>query len=123
MGINADNDRGKRVKVISIVHGNQAIQPGSVTQNLINNGQGAGYYRALDAHEAFNVPLTLHITPTLASAIQWAKVATGSPNSFRDGPAFNARIAGLIGDGTDRSARQHVLGSHARLFHRRLQRR
>ncbi len=100
VGINADNDRGKRVKVVSIIHGNEAIQPGSVTQNLINNGLGGGYYRPLDAHEAFNVPVTLHITPPLASAIQWAKVDAGSPNSFRDGPAFNARISNLIGNGT-----------------------
>ncbi len=114
VGINADNDRGKRVKVISVVHGNQAIQPGSVTQNLINNGQGAGYYRLLDPHEAFNVPLTLHITPTLASAIQWAKVAPASPNGFRDGPALNARIAGLIGNGTidllGTTFSDHILG-------------
>ncbi|MEY2487465.1 MAG: hypothetical protein QOH39_3113 [Verrucomicrobiota bacterium] len=99
VGINGDNDRGKRVKVMSVVHGNQAIQPGSVTQTLINNGLGAGYYRVLDAHEAFNVPLTLHVTPILASAIQWAKVPAGSPNSFRDGPALNARIGTLIGSG------------------------
>ncbi|MDQ6622171.1 MAG: hypothetical protein M3Y86_01625, partial [Verrucomicrobiota bacterium] len=99
IGVQADNDRGKRVKVISLVHGNQAIQPGSVTQNLINNGQGAGYYRALDVHEAFDVPLALHVTPTLASAIEWARVAPGSAKTYRDGPAFNARLAGLIGDG------------------------
>ncbi|MBV9617685.1 MAG: hypothetical protein JO201_00600, partial [Verrucomicrobia bacterium] len=98
VGINADNDRGKRVKVMSIVHGNQAIQPGSVTQSLINTGAGAGYYRVLDAHEAFGVPFALHITPTLASAIQWAKV--GSANTYRDGPALNARISNLIGAGT-----------------------
>ncbi len=96
VGINADNDRGKRVKVMSILHGNQAIQPGSVTQSLINNAAGAGYYRALDAHEAFGVPFALHVTPTLASAIQWARV--GSTNTFRDGPALNARIGNLIGN-------------------------
>ncbi|HJT80779.1 MAG TPA: hypothetical protein VJ719_06235, partial [Chthoniobacterales bacterium] len=100
VGINADNDRGKRVKVMSVVHGNQAIQPGTVTQNLINNGAGAGYYRVLDAHQAFAVPFALHVTPTLASAMQWAKVDTGSPNTFRDGPAFNTRIGTLIGAGT-----------------------
>ncbi len=100
IGINGTNDRGKRVKIISVVHGNQAIQPGSVTQTLVHNGQGAGYYRALDSHEAFSVPLTMHITPTLASAIQWARVAPGSSNSFRDGPALNARIGSLIGNGT-----------------------
>ncbi len=98
VGINADNDRGKRVKVMSVVHGNQAIQPGSVTQALINTGAGAGYYRVLDAHEVFSVPLALHVTPTLASSIQWAKV--GSTNTFRDGPALNTRIGNLIGAGT-----------------------
>lgn len=100
VGINADNDRGKRVKVMSIIHGNQAVQPGSVTQSLINNGASAGFYRPLDAHEAYGVPFALHVTPTLASAIQWAKVATGSPNGFHDGPAFNTRIGNLIGAGT-----------------------
>jgi hypothetical protein len=100
IGISADNDRGKRVKVMSIIHGNQAIQPGSVTQNLINNGQGAGYYRPLDAHQAYGVPFALHVTPTLASAIQWAKVASGSPNTYHDGPTFNARVGNLIGAGT-----------------------
>ena len=100
VGINADNDRGKRVKIVSIVHGNQAIQPGTVTQNLINNGAGAGYYRLLDAHQAFAVPFALHVTPTLASALQWAKVDIGSPNGFKDGPAFNTRIGNLIGAGT-----------------------
>ncbi|MGZ5019311.1 MAG: hypothetical protein ACXWAV_02695, partial [Chthoniobacterales bacterium] len=98
IGIDADNDRGKRVKVMSLIHGNQAIQPGSVTQTLINNGAGAGYYRPLDAHEAFGVPFALHVTPTLASAIQWAKV--GDANTFRDGPAFNTRVSNLIGAGT-----------------------
>ncbi len=95
-----DNDNGKKVKVVSIIHGNQAIQPGSVTQTLINNGQGAGYYRPLDAHQAFNVPLTMHITPTLASAIQWASVDRSSTHPYRDGPALNARIASLKQAGT-----------------------
>ncbi len=100
VGLQADNDRGKRVKVMSIIHGNQAIQPGSVTQNLISNGSGAGYYRPLDAHEAFSTPLALHVTPTLASAIQWAKTAAASPRPFRDGPALNARIGSLAAAGT-----------------------
>jgi hypothetical protein len=100
IGLRADNDNGKKVKVVSIIHGNQAIQPGTVTQSLINNTQGAGYYRPLDAHQAYNVPLTMHITPTLASAIQWAKADPNSPHQYRDGPALNARIASLIQAGT-----------------------
>ncbi len=100
IGINADNDRGKRVKVMSIIHGNQAIQPGTVMQDLVNTGQGAGYYRPLDAHQAYGVPLSMHITPTLASAIQWAKVDPNSSRQYRDGPALNARITSLISVGT-----------------------
>lgn len=99
VGINADNDRGRRIKIITLAHGNQAIQPGSYMQDLINNGLGAGYYRPLDAHEAFRVPLTMHVTPTLASAIQWAKVDPAANKPWRDGPAFNARIASLIATG------------------------
>ncbi len=96
IGINADNDLGKRVKVVSLIHGNQAIQPGSVMQKLINNGASGGYYRALDAHQAFDVPLTLHVTPTFASAVQWARSASLGAD---DGPAFNSRIGAMIGNG------------------------
>ena len=91
-----DNDQGKRVKVISLIHGNQAIQPGSVTQSLINNTQGAGYYRPLDVHQAYNVPLTMHITPTLASGIQWASADPNAVHPYVDGPAFNARLAAMM---------------------------
>jgi len=100
VGLSGDNDRGKRIKVVSVVHGNQAILPGSSIQNVVNNNAGAGYYRPLDVHQAYNVPLTMHITPTLASAIQWAKADPAAGHPWRDGPALNARIAGLIGTGT-----------------------
>ena len=100
VGLSGDNDRGKRVKVVSIIHGNQAIQPGSTIQSLINTGSGAGYYRPLDVHQAYQVPLSLHVTPTLASAIQWAAADPASGHAWHDGPALNARISGLIGDGT-----------------------
>jgi hypothetical protein len=100
VGLRGDNDRGKRIKVVSLIHGNQAIQPGSTIQSLINTGTGSGYYRPFDVHQAYNVPLTLHITPTLASAIQWAKADPGSGHPWRDGPALNTRLAGLIDSGT-----------------------
>ena len=94
------NNRPHRANFAKIVHGNQAIQPGSVIQDLINNGAGAGYYRVLDAHDALDVPLTMHITPTLASAIQWASVDPAAGKAWRDGPALNARIASLAATGT-----------------------
>ncbi len=95
VGWNADNDRGERIKIIPLIHSAQAIQPGSVVQKNVNTGAGAGYYRPLDVHQAYRVPLTLHVTPTLASALQWARVDTNAGPAYKDGPALNARIAQL----------------------------
>jgi len=89
-------DRAGRAKVATLVHGNQAIKPGSQIQDLINNGQGAGYHRPLTVHEVFHQPLNLHITATLASAIQWASVDPAAGKPWMDGPAMNAKIAELI---------------------------
>ncbi len=95
-GRSGNNDRNKSAKVMLLAHGNQAIQPGNVTHSLIRGGNGTtGYNRLLDVHEAFNAPLTLHLTPTLASALQWAS----SSNNATDGPAFNARIRNLVAQG------------------------
>ncbi|HPG00347.1 MAG TPA: alpha-amylase family glycosyl hydrolase [Kiritimatiellia bacterium] len=99
VGINADNDRGKRIKIISLVHGNQHNQPGRVIQNYVNTGAGGGYYRPLDVHQAYGVPVTMHITPTLASALQWARVDTNVSPAWRDGPALNRRIGDLAATG------------------------
>ncbi len=83
-------------KLAMIVHGNQAIQPGSIVQSLINNGSGAGYYRPLDVHQLYKRKLSLHVTPTLASAIEWAKADPNGPKPWLDGPTFNAWIATLV---------------------------
>lgn len=96
------NDRHKNAKVVLVAHGNQAIQPASVTQALIHDGAGAdaaGYHRPIKSHEDHNVPLTLHITPTLASALQWAvNPAPGAwPNN--DGPSLNQHIKDLVTSG------------------------
>lgn len=82
-----------RAKVAMVIHGNQAVQPGNVAQDLINDGAGAGYYRPLDAHERFNAPMTLHVSPTLAAGMEWARVDTNLSATWRDGPTFNDRIA------------------------------
>jgi hypothetical protein len=92
-------NQGGRAKVAVMMHGNQAIQPGNVIQDLINTGEGAGLYRPLDAHEIFSRPLNLHITPTLASAIEWAQVDTNLSPTWRDGPTLNDRIATLAATG------------------------
>jgi len=85
------------VKFAPVIHGNQAIQPGSVIQNLVNDGAGAGYHRPLEIHETMGQPLGLHITATLASALEWARVDPAFTNDFfRDGPALNDKVAALL---------------------------
>lgn len=106
-GRSSSNDRGKSAKVMLLAHGNQAIQPGSTMQALVNDGapnNAAGYFRMAATHEAYKAPLTLHVTPTLASALQWAKNPTGG--AANDGPTFNTRIANLVTD-----SRVQILGS------------
>ena len=93
---NKYSERHRYAKVMLLAHGNQAIQPASVIQNLVHNRaptNPAGYYRLLDTHESYGAkaPLSLHITPTLASALQWAK----STDNHNDGPAFNTHIRNL----------------------------
>ena len=96
-GRTSANDRNKSAKVMLVAHGNQAIQPASVTQKLIHDGaatNAAGYFRLIKTHEDYKAPLTLHLTPTLASALQWASNPTAG--AANDGPALNARIASLV---------------------------
>lgn len=92
-------DQCKAAKVIILSHANHALRPGSQTQAKINTGFSTGWHRSLDAHEAFGQPMALHITPTLASAVQWASVDPGAGKPWLDGPAFNARIAALAQTG------------------------
>ena len=100
-GRNSSNDRHKSAKVLLLAHGNQAIERAETVQNWIRRGSPAvGYSRLLQAHEAYNAPLTLHITPTLASALQWAENPSAGPWPNNDGPTFNARIRALVGQDT-----------------------
>lgn len=93
------NDKWKRAKVVSIIHDSRPLLPGNEVHALLNNGAGAGYYRPLDVHEAYNVPLALHMSPLLASAIQWAKVDPAVNKPWRDGPTLNARMGTLASNG------------------------
>jgi len=90
------SQKSGRAKVSVIAHANQSIQPGSTVQKLINDNLGAGYYRLLDIHQLYKKPLNLHITPTLASAIEWASVDTNASMPWLDGPTFNDWIGTLI---------------------------
>lgn len=104
-GRNGPNDRGKRAKFALLLHGNQHIKPGNVMQTLINNGAGAGYHRPVEAHALFGQKLNLHLTATLASALQWAKTDPATTNAWRlgataSGPEFNRRIRELVATNT-----------------------
>ena len=99
-GRSSSNDRNKNAKVVLLAHGNQAIERAETAQSWVRRGSPAvGYSRLLQTHEAYRAPLTLHITPTLASALQWAKNPNAGLWPNNDGPTFNARIRALVGQG------------------------
>lgn len=95
IGKNADNDLGKSAKIAFLAHGNQAIQPGSVMHDIVDNGEGAGYQRPIKIHGIYRAPLNLHITPTLAIALEWAAVKEGG-STWRSGPGLNELIRELV---------------------------
>jgi hypothetical protein len=88
--------KANTVKLAMLLHGNQAAAPASEIQKRIcddSKSPAAGYFRALDAHQVFEKPLNLHISGTLASAMEWAASDT---STNKDGRAFNDRIADLV---------------------------
>ncbi|MBR3584321.1 MAG: hypothetical protein IKO01_12875 [Kiritimatiellae bacterium] len=98
---NAWNDCGKHAKIALVAHGNQAIEAGSTIQALVDNGAGAGYQRPIKIHNIYtNCPLNLHITPTLAMALEWAKA--GTEKTWFSGPALNAEIRSGVAKGNFR---------------------
>ena len=112
-GPSGTNHRWRRVKVASLVHEARPLLPGSEVHALLNTGAGSGFYRPLDVHQAYAVPVAMHVLPTLASAIQWAKVDPAAGKPWLDGPGFNARLASLAGSGvvqfTGSTFADHVL--------------
>jgi hypothetical protein len=79
------------VKLATIIHGNQAVQPLGDVRTLISStnittpaGKPTGYHRALDAHQLFRSPVNFHVSGTLAATLQWAQ------------PDFNARICASL---------------------------
>ena len=92
------NNRNQHAKLAMVSHGNQAVEPGNAIQALVNNGAGAGYDRPIQIHNIYtNCPLNLHVTPTLAIALQWAEV--GTENAWYSGPALNAAIRKGVASG------------------------
>ena len=98
LGVGVWNDRGKAAKVLLLGHANEALQPASHFHNRIKNGStnnAPGYSRWLAVHEATKAPVSLHLTATLASGLQWA----ASSDPTKDGPAFNTRIKAGVAQG------------------------
>ena len=92
------NNRGNHAKLAMVAHGNQAIEPGNLIQGIVDNGAGAGYGRPVKIHNIYtNCPLNLHITPTLAIALQWAEA--GTEKTWYSGPALNAAIKKGVSSG------------------------
>lgn len=98
-GLSGQNHNGKRAKVITLIHEARPLIPGSEAQDLINTGSGTGFHRPLDVHQAYSVPMALHMPATLASAFEWAKVDPAAGKPWRDGPAFNDRLSSLMSSG------------------------
>ena len=95
------NHLGQSAKLALLAHGNQALEPGYTIQNLVNDGNGAGYHRPVAIHNIYtNAPLNLHITPTLAMALEWADV--GTANIWFSGPALNQEIRTGVAGGSFR---------------------
>ena len=95
------NNRGQHAKVALLAHGNQAVEPGATIQNIVDNGSGAGYQRPVKIHNIYsNAALNLHVTPTLAMALEWAKV--GNSNTWYSGPGLNEQIRAGVAAGTFR---------------------
>ena len=97
------NNCGAHAKLALLAHGNQAVERSATIQNYVNNGEGAGYHRPVLIHNIYtNCPLNLHITPTLAMALQWAEADPAKDQAWRSGPALNAQIAEGVAKGAFR---------------------
>jgi hypothetical protein len=85
--------------VLMLVEENQQLNTAGWIQSRINDNAGAGYYRLLESHRAFSAPLSLAITPTLASSIQWAVSDPDKSTPWKDGPLFNQTISDMASSG------------------------
>ena len=92
------NNRGFHAKLAIVAHGNQAVEMARDMHDLVDNGQGAGYQRPVKIHNIYtNCPMNLHITPTLAMAMEWAEV--GNEKTWYSGAAFNEAIRAGVAKG------------------------
>ncbi|MGB9635855.1 MAG: hypothetical protein ACPL1Y_01215 [Thermoplasmata archaeon] len=71
-------------KVLFLHHGNQFIKN---IGDFVRDANGNGFWNVPEIHEKWNIPVNLHVSGTMAEAIQW----------FR--PDFNAYLRELAGRG------------------------
>ena len=119
VGRNADNDRGRRTKVISaVVHGNQAIQPGSTTPGPDQHGRRRLLPSCSTSTRLYASPVApaRHAdTRLVASSGRRPTRIRLAPRSATD-PRSTAGSAQLCAGRGHRSAGQHLRRSHRRLF-------
>ena len=72
-------------KLAFVHHGNQHINPFS--GGVVDDGLGHGFYRTLDTHETYNLPVNLHLSGVLITGLAWNK------------PSFLERIRNLTSKG------------------------
>jgi len=72
-------------KLAFVHHGNQHINPFS--GGVVDDGLGHGFYRALDTHETYNLPVNLHLSGVLITGLAWNR------------PSFLERIRNLTSKG------------------------
>jgi hypothetical protein len=88
-----------RAKFATIAHGNQSLNRGDAMRDRIyiagaNTGTGApsGFRLTLDTHSIFQIPLNVHMSGTLISAIGWIEDA----NPVWDGQAFLDKVGSIV---------------------------
>ena len=87
--------KGQRAKLMFVLEESQPMRNGEWVRERIRNSRGGGYHRAILAHDVFEAPVALAISPLLASSIQWAGGGGDEEVSTGDGPSFNQSITRL----------------------------
>ena len=94
-----DNSATGRAKFATIAHGNQSLNRGDNMRDRIfidgsqtGTGDPSGFRLTLDTHTIFDIPLNIHMSSTLISAIGWIEDA----NPAVDGGAFLADVGRVI---------------------------
>ena len=98
VGLQADNDRGRRAKLVMLIHGNQAIRPGSFIQGYLDAGNGAAITaRSMPMRRSTRASRCISRRPSPARSN--GRRLIRPPTSPQDGPTLNARLKDLMEQG------------------------